>query len=662
MSVKKLKTNLLALEAEDENSWEGSNTSVEVICDSVKQALLIASKELMAPVENLDYEILQKGSPGVLGIGKLPYRILVNNLQDENEKYSDLKDLGLRLQNLQEDPDQDLPEAVLNQDGKALVRIYDTGVYLSVKPHSGTGLPVDIHTARDKIRSAGIHEFDEKRVEKTVKERKGEPVKIAKWVPNPDADSTVSVEVSPDEMEAYIKVSAPRPRGRHLKVDEVIKALKHFGVVFGYERDSIDKILQDESYSQQTLAARGREPKNGEDAYIDYKVRIDKKIEFKQDEQGRIDFLSKDTVENVVQGQLLAKLIPPQKGIPGKSVTGKTTPAKDGKPKELKHGKGTILSDGNTSLIAEKSGQAVYIGGKLHVEEIFTVPGNVGLDSGNIMFLGSVVVLGSVLDNMEVTAAGSIQVGGSVQKAQIEAESDVIIRGGVQGRDKAKIESTNGSVFAKFIQNTKIVAEKDVIVSEAIIHSQIQAAGKVVCNGRRAQVVGGEVLAGSEVRAKQLGAQASTPTSVVVGMNPKIIQQQRDIAHLAKDVADQLKKTEQNIRTLKNQKRIAGKEFSYEKEEMLSQMLSAQDSLEAQLQEIEDEKIQLQEHIAQLSEKGAVHVEKILYPGVKIEINDAVFVARDEYTRVTLIEEKGNIKIIPFVAINDKDWKKGLVL
>ena len=662
MSAKKLKTNLLALEAEEESSLEESNTRVEVICDSVQQALLIASKELMAPIENLDYEILQKGSAGILGIGKLPYRILVNSGQNESGKHSDLKDIEHHLQDEQESPDQSLPEAVLNRDGKAQVRIYNTGVYLNVKPHSGIGLPVDIHAVKEKIKNAGVRKFDEKRVERIVKESKGKPVKIAEWVPNPDADSTISVEVSPDEMEAYVKVAAPRPGGRHLKVDEVIKALKHFGVVFGYERDVIDKILEDESYGQQTLIAKGQDPKNGKDGYIDYKVRIEKKVEFKQDEQGRVDFLSKGTVENVVKGQLLAKLIPPQKGVPGRSVTGKLTPAENGKGKELKRGKGTVLSEDNSSLIAEKNGQAVYIGGKLHVEEVLTVSGDVGLDSGNIMFLGSVVVLGSVSDNMEVNAAGGIHVGGSVQKAQIEAKSDVVIRGGVQGRDKAKIESTNGSVFAKFIQNTKIIAEEDVIVSEAIIHSQVQAVGKVVCNGRRAQIVGGEVLAGSEVRAKQLGAQASTPTSVVVGMNPKILQQQRDMLSLAEEIVAKLKKGEQNIRTLKNQKMIAGAAFSREKEKMLSQIINAQERLEAQLQEIEEEKVQLQGYVTQLSEKGAVHVEKMLYPGVKIEINDALFVARDEYTRVTLIEEKGKIKIIPFVSINDKDRKKGLVL
>ena len=274
------------------------------------------------------------------------------------------------------------------------------------------------------------------------------------------------------------------------------------------------------------------------------------------------------------------------------------------------------------------------------------------------MFLGSVVVHGLVSDNMQVKAGGNIEVAGSVQKAQVEAEGDVIVRGGIQGRDEARIESTTGSVFAKFVQNTHIIAEKDVMISEAIMHSNIQAVEKIICNGRRAQIVGGEILAGTEVRVKQLGAQASTPTKIVVGMNPKILNQQREIEALQEDSTKKLNKAKQNITTLTNQKLSLGNQLSEEKEEMLVRMLDAQKRLEAQLRDIEEEKKQLDEYVSELSTKGAVHVEKTLYPGVSVEINGALFLAKDEYNHVSLIEEKGNIKIIPFKSEATKSWRK----
>ena len=460
--------------------------------------------------------------------------------------------------------------------------------------------------------------------------------------------STLGVKISQDEMLAYVNISAPQLGGRHLTMNEVLQMLKNFGVVFGYQNDSLKIMLEEEKYNQQIVAAKGRFPKDGADSIIDYKVKIDKKINYKQDDQGRIDFFSKGLIENVVQGQLLAEKIPHQKGIPGRSVTGKITPAKDGKAKALHQGRGTILSEDKQFLTAEKNGKVVYIGGRIYVEEVFTVSNDVGLDSGNISFIGSIVIYGSVLDNMEIKAAGTIKIGGSVQKAQIEAENNIIIRGGIQGKDEARIESTAGSVFAKFMQNTTVNAEKDIIVSEAIMHSCVQAVNKVLCKGRRAQIIGGEVLAGLEVRAKQLGAQASTPTNIVVGVNPKIVKQQRTIKVLEKNTLEKLKKVKQNIKTIKEQKRLIGKGLSEEKEETLVRMLDIREKLELQLQDIVKEKKQLNKYISQDKYVGAIHVEKTLYPGVSIEISGAHFITKDQYTHVSLINERGYIKFIPY--------------
>ena len=341
MSITKLKTNLLALEieTEEEESLVGNaSTRLEVLCDSVRQALAIASKELRVSVDQLNYEVLQKGSSGVWGVGKMPYRVLVN-LTDENYgKNTDMEETDSNLDQMESKSKKEASDVEISRDGKTLVRIYKTGVYLTVKPHAGTGIPADIHTTKDKILKAGVQEYKENIVKEAVKNRKGEPIKIAEWTPQPDADSTISVEVAADEMFAYVNISSPRYGGRHLTVDEIAKTLKNFGVVFGCQMDAIEMALENEKYGQQILVAKGSTPKDGEDGYIEYKVKIDKKVEYKEDSQGRVDFLSTGMIENVVQGQLLAKLMPPKAGIPGQSITGKMTSAKNGKKKELKQG------------------------------------------------------------------------------------------------------------------------------------------------------------------------------------------------------------------------------------------------------------------------------------------------------------------------------------
>jgi hypothetical protein len=658
MKISKLKQILLDLEIESGDDSKNTPTVVEVYADSVKEGLAIGAQAIMMPVSELEYEILNPGSSGFLGLFRTPYHLIVRKGHiAATDRYHDLEDMdisletGVKLNDFGEEIEPDI-------DGRCFVRVYSNGIFLNIVPPKGHGHPVNMDTALNCLVKSGIQNYDSGAVEKAVKQSKTEPVKIANYVPRPNADSNLTLDISPDEMTATVMISAPRIGGRHLTVKEVVATLKNSGVLYGFQEDTIKEALENDRYGVPVIAARGDDPLNGEDGYIDYKVRIDKKVEFKEDESGRIDFMAKDLIENVVQGQTLADLVPPQKGKPGKTLFNKILPSTDGVPAEMKPGKGTILSENGKQIIAEKNGQVVFIGGRINVEENYVVNGDVGLDTGNIMFLGSITVRGSVSDNMEVKAAGNVDVAGGVQKAHMEAEGDIIVRQGIMGRDGAVIESTTGSVYAKFIQNTYVSVEKDVVVAEGILHSKIHAGSKIICNGKRAQIVGGEIMAGEEVRVKQLGAQASTPTLVIVGTNPKILQQINQLINIQKQATEKLEKIEQNIRTLTVQKTTQGEEFTEQKELMLNKMITGKEKLHDKIKETDNEKKQLEEYLQILAARGKVHVEKTLFPGVKIVINEAEFTVNDEYNHVTLTSENGNIRILPYEEEGDGKKKR----
>ncbi len=649
---------LLSMELEEEMR-EDSDDEVIILSDNLQEALEVGSKELNTDIAGLDYEIMEKGHPGIFGWGRIPYKIHIRRMVEDN-RWKDLDDLHVSLDYGSSSGSYD-ENAKIAINGDAKIRIYKQGVFLKILNPRGDGKKIPVERVMEKIIRAGVLNYEKSIVEKEVKHPSENYIKIGPWVPKPEADSTLAVEVSPDEMKAFITISSPRPGGKHLTFKDIKAALNASNVVDEIMEEDIEDALENEKYSQTIVAASGIRPQNGSDGFIDYKVRIDKTIEFKEDERtGKVDFLKKDLVENVVQGQILAELMPAEKGVEGHTVTGKIMPAKDGAPTTLKPGKGTLVSEDGKTLQAEINGQVVFIAGKINVEEVYTVGGDVGLETGNLMFIGSINIRGSVDDNMNVKAAGNITVGGNVQKSLIEAEGDIIVKQGILGRDGAHIESTSGSLFAKFIQNATISVDKDVVVEEAIMHSKIDAGRKVIANGRRAQIVGGEVMVGEEIRVKQLGAQASTPTMIVVGTNPKILQQINSLSEIEKDAVTKLQKVEKNIKTLYQQKETQPETFNSEKEEILAKQLSFQDTITERVQDVQNEKLQLSEYLEVLSAGGKVHVEKTLFPGVTIEINGAKFEVKDEYNHVTLMEENGNIKIVPYQedANEVKDWRK----
>lgn len=641
--MNKLKDLLMTIEEGDEDV--SSDNELDVFADSVKQALELASDELKTDISRLDYEIIEKGTSGFFGIGRKPYHLIVKQAEIVDQ-YKDILEIEKKLSKVSVSEDVTVKKIEKDADGQCIIRVTKTGIWLTVTAPRGKGKNVEIPEIREKLASMRISNTDTKKIEKAVSGKSGKPVKIGEWVPNPEFDSRMSVEVTDDEMQAIVRISRPRYSGKHMELDDILSALKGAGVVAGINENRINEYLDKMDYSYPLIAAEGIKPKHGRDAYIDYKVRIDKsRTVFEEDEKGQVDFKDLDLLENVVVGQVLAVKVPAEEGTPGRTITNRILSAKSGKDTIFRYGKGTILSEDGLELTAEINGQVVYQHSKISVEPVHLVKGDVSLETGNIVFLGSVIVTGNVQDNFVVKAAGNIEVRGSVQKAFLEAEGNIIVRQGIIGREEAKIESTGGSVFAKFIQSANIVVEKDVIVPEGILHSFVDAGGRIICTGRRAKIVGGLIRAGDEVNARFLGSDTFTKTEVSVGINPKVLQQISDIKSATTESSSELEKINLDLNTLNVQKNNSGGKLPPDKEELFNKFVTQQQTLTDKIGELNSELEELNSYINMLELKGKVCVEQSVFPGVDIHIKDEKFMVKDQYTNIKFTLENEGIRL-----------------
>lgn len=630
---------------------------VEVIGLSIASCLNRASAFLNKDLSVLDYEIIERGRKSFFK--SEPYRIEVSLLPEQSQ-YEGLEEFSMKLgvgdRLMSDELDQFVTPKHL--DGSVLIRSYRTGIFLKVNPPIGDGDPISEDEVNARFQHMGISNFDAAKVQQLVKQQSGEAIKVGKYVPKPEADSSVKIEISPDEMKAYMKVSSPKPGGRHLELVDVVTALKAHGVVIGFKEDDIKKALEEDLYMQEVLVAEGQPVQHGKDASIDYKVKIRKDIQLEEDAKGKIDFKQMNLVENVVVGQVLAEKIPATRGKVGRTLKNEIVQARDGKDNPLTQGKGTILSDDGSRLIAEINGQVVYSNNRISVEPVYRVVGDVGPKTGNIMFLGSVVIGGNVLDNYEVKAAGNIEVSGAVQKAKLEAEGDIVVRSGVQG---AMIESTGGSLIGKFIQNAEIKVATDVIAGEGILHSNVEAGGKVHCNGRRAQIVGGNIRATKEIRARMVGSQAYTATEIHVGTDPRLLAQHEELVKLQSDNEEKLTRTGKTLATLKARKEADPDGFDDSQEEELAKNEKAIAKMNKKKSDFAEEIQKLDEVMNEMSAEGKVHVEKELFPGVVITIKDANQSIADSYKQVTVSYDNGYVKIDKLEKDADskkRSWRK----
>lgn len=611
---------------------------VNVSGDSIQDALKQASIELNLPIKKIEYEILERGSRGMLGMGKKPCLIVAYPVRKKVETTSGAADDGVHT--------LDEGDAADRNDGRVLVRLTPDGIMLKVTKPSGGGSKVTERQAVDRLTDRTRSKVDTGRVAKVVKAADGEWVKVGEFEYDPAEDAALTVSITDQEMKAYLTMLPPGEHGADPDPRAVMSFLHSNEVVEGIKEDVLQAICDEPVYREPVLIAEGSKPVNGEDAKILYNFETDAQAVKLKETDGRVDFKDLNLVQNVVQGQVLAKKVPPQKGTGGRTVTGKLLPAKDGSDVRMQVGKNVRLSDDHNSAIAEINGQVMISAGKIIVEPIYVVAGDVSLKTGNILFLGTVIVKGSVSDGFSVKASGNIEVHGSVGKSVLDAEGDVLVHQGITGKNTGTV-TAGGDLYSKFIENAHVEAGGLVVVSDGIINSEVFSDQKVLCRGRRASIVGGSVRASEEINAKTLGSVAGMETRLEVGYDPKSKERLAELDTEREELRRKLDEVNLNMSTLKNIVKQR-KKLSKERVESFKETKKRKAELDERLAEITEESKRIQDYLGQLKVSGRISASGVVHPGVKIHIKDAPLDVRNEFKSVTFVLENNLVKVTKY--------------
>jgi uncharacterized protein (DUF342 family) len=610
---------------------------------SVEEALENAALELGIPVKRLEYEIVEPGSKGLLGVGRKDWTILAYPaaLKAEIEKAA----AGERT--AEEGREE---RAIPDKDGEVFVRLTSQGVFLKVTKPSGRGAKLAERRALEKLSLRGVTNYDGGLVSKVVRHADGEYIKVGDYQFNPVSQSTLSVDITDMEMKAYMTVTPPGPGGADLFFDEIRGLLQAAGVVHGIKDDLIRGFIDYPAYNDKVLVAEGIKPQNGADAEIIYNFNVHRDEVQLKEKDGRVDFRELDLVENVEAGQILATKKPPEEGVAGRTVTGKSLPAKPGRNVQIEIGKNVKLSDDGMSAISTINGQVLLVVGKINVEPVYTVEGDVNFKTGNILFLGTVIVKGNVEDGFTVKAAGNIEVMGSVGKCMLDAEGEIIVHQGILGKNEGKVRA-GSNLVAKFIENARIEVEENVLVSDGIIHSFVDANKRILCQGKRASIVGGRLRAANEIHAKTLGSVAGTETILEVGIDPKSKEKLSQAFRRKEELEKSLEELVRNISTLENLKKVQ-REFPEDKQKNLSELNDKRSEILRELEEIGGVINEINTYLQSIKVSGKVSASDRVFPGVKIFIKNENLIVRNEFKNVTFSLEDKEIRMVKYEPID----------
>lgn len=296
--------------------------------------------------------------------------------------------------------------------------------------------------------------------------------------------------------------------------DKITRVAKEMGIEYGLKR-----VLWTELEKKKHIIAEGKQPKEGTDAKITYFQNPIKKPKISED--GKADFSDMNFIYEIEKDDWLGEKIPCSSGEKGMDILGKEIPAKAGKDLVLKYNpKSVYESEENGKIIIRAKNRGVLddANGMISILNHLNISTEIGVETGNVEFNGSITVKGTVLPGFSIRATGDISIeatdGVSGAKLIESTHGDVYIRGGVFGHAKTQIKA-GGNVYVKHANEANIEAAEEICIETYSIGSNLR--GRIVrLDEQKGKIIGGVVEAKSAIFTAVAGNSHERKTELII--------------------------------------------------------------------------------------------------------------------------------------------------
>ena len=439
------------------------------------------------------------------------------------------------------------------------------------------------------------------------------------------------VDISPDKLQASLKIRRPKNSGSDLDFEHLKIALAMNGVVHGIDEERLKSLAENPIYNRSFIVACGTACADGADAEIIYHVESENRLTPNFDDESNVDFKELGIVKGVKQGDLLCEKIPQTPGIDGQNLFGNITKATPGKDVNLPAGKNTTTSDDKLKVYAAMDGYISVAENKINVLDTFIVQGDVSVETGNIDFSGNVFVKGDVRQGFTIKSGGDINISGTVESAIITAAGSITISGGFFGGSGGELYAGRNAT-CKFIDGGKINVD-GILKTAHILNAEVRCGGEVVALGKGI-IRGSRVSAKTRITANYVGSVQSGggKTVIEVGSDPALLKRSNELF-------EELSQHKKNINGFKTViKTVAaaneGEVLAPDKEALVNEAKAALESLKKSYVEKVKEQKDVDRKILELS-NSKIHIKNTAYEGTRVKTGLYTLILKDDLTHMT---------------------------
>lgn len=520
------------------------------------------------------------------------------------------------------------------------IKINEKGTFLILKPPVEGGEMIRNNEMKEYLNSHGIT-LDSKAVSSAVLKSREDKV-ILKLSDHelPPMDEVMDVFISDDKMHAIARFIPPSTGGRKLSKEDMLQLMKSIGIIKGINGHLLEHLVLKKMYCTDYEIATGTLPTPGRDAKIKYHFNTDNSIRPTLKEDGSVDFFHLNMIHHCSEGEVLAEIIPKERGEDGYDVFGNIRPAREVADVSFKYGLNITESEDGMRLISGVCGHVMLIDNTVFAADVYEVE-DVGTATGDVEYNGNIQVNGNVEDNYTVKASGTIEIRGTVGAANIEAGGNIIIANGMYGQGKGTLKA-KGNIVAKFLESS-IVDAGGFVESESILHSLVTAGTNVNVEAKKGFITGGRICAVRCVKAKMIGSSMGSDTTVEVGVDGNI--KARFVA-LQKSVSEHKKAKKQAQPILENllKKQAEGK-LNAIQEDYMNEL---QETVRMHQEALETERTEMNQLAEKMEGSDSAHIDVAgtLYGGTRITVSGVSVVMKDSRKRCRLIRDGAQIKTL----------------
>ena len=513
---------------------------------------------------------------------------------------------------------------------------------IKVIPSSEGGEMFSIDEVQQYLDAVNITSYDLKGLDTYLKQgefAKEYPLLMTETLPE---DEKCFITVNDEGTTAVARFYPASSEGKPIQKEDILGDLRLAGVTYGIQEEEINRFLKEKRYCTDYCLAKAKLPRQGSDAEIEYHFDVNTTAKPKLNEDGSVDFHHLGNIKPVEKGEKLATLKPADFGEAGITVTGEPIPPAKVKVLTLRFGRNIRLSEDKCEIYSEVSGHVTLVDDLVMVSDVYDVPANVDVSTGDIEYKGTVHVNGNVLTGYMIQATGDIIVNGVVEGAILIAGGNIVLKRGMQGMTKGSL-SAAGNITAKFIENSEVRCE-GTLMCDAILHSDVECKNDISVLGRKGLINGGHIRSYTNIAATQTGSPMGTLTILEIVSDTEAAKRYNELQNRSQMARKGLRQMEHVLVSIKSNLKN-GKQLTETQSQYLKMAAVLKPKMLYTLDQIEDILPGLEKKLDS-SGKGTIRIERNINPGTKIVIKEMSRIISEPVSRCKFVLNGADIKSV----------------